>query len=244
MTCLPPAQQVTVMKRPASLPWLMAALALIALPTQAQERESRVYLPAGSVDVEALIDPPARPDSPELQEQMAIVLWLQQARTPEQVAFVQEVLDLERFAPLLHDALLGVDGIELKQTIDAAIDEVRADYDAIKGNFDVPRPYETDERVRPVVEVRPVAAYPSGHAIRAIVYARLLADIFPDHKEALMELAHQVGYGRVTAGVHYPMDVLAGQKLGHAYADAILEQPAFEEAVERIRKTQPPPGSG
>ena len=37
------------------------------------------------------------------------------------------------------------------------------------------------------------------------------------------------------AGVHYPMDVLAGQKLGNAYADVIVKQPAFKQAVQRIR---------
>ena len=94
--------------------------------------------------------------------------------------------------------------------------------------------------MHPVADARPVAAYPSGHAIRAIVYARVLAEIFPDHKDALMELAQQIGYGRVIGGVHFPMDVLAGQKLGQAYADVIVEQPAFEQAVERIRGRQLP----
>jgi acid phosphatase (class A) len=171
---------------------------------------------------------------------MAVVLWLQRTRTPAQVAFVQKALDLKRFAPLLGEALITVDGIELKRTVDAAIDEVRADYDALKGKFDLPRPFEVNDAIHPVTEVRPVAAYPSGHAIRAIVYARLLAEIFPDRQEALMDLARQIGYGRVTAGVHYPMDVLAGQKLGNAYADEIVSQSAFEEAVERIRGHRPP----
>ena len=88
--------------------------------------------------------------------------------------------------------------------------------------------------------MRPVASYPSGHAIRATVYARRLAEIFPEHADALLELARQIGYGRVIAGVHYAMDVLAGQKLGEAHADLIVEQPAFEDAVERIRGRQPP----
>jgi hypothetical protein len=31
------------------------------------------------------------------------------------------------------------------------------------------------------------------------------------------------------------MDVLAGQKLGEAYADAIVHGPAFKYAIERVR---------
>jgi acid phosphatase (class A) len=41
-------------------------------------------------------------------------------------------------------------------------------------------------------------------------YSRLISEIFPDRRQALMDLANQIGYGRVIAGVHYPMDVLAG----------------------------------
>ncbi len=227
--------------RPAlTIRWLFLFVLVILGPVQAQEPEARQYLPAGSVDVEKLIGPPPALDSAPFREQMAVVLWLQRTRTPAQVAFVQKALDLKRFAPLLGEALITVDGIELKRTVDAAIDEVRADYDALKGKFDLPRPFEVNDAIHPVTEVRPVAAYPSGHAIRAIVYARLLAEIFPDRQEALMDLARQIGYGRVTAGVHYPMDVLAGQKLGNAYADEIVSQSAFEEAVERIRGHRPP----
>ena len=92
----------------------------------------------------------------------------------------------------------------------------------------------------PLAAVRAVAACASGHAIGAIVYARVLAEIFPDQKDALMELARQIGYGRVVGGVHFPMDVLAGEKLGQAYADVIVKQPAFTQAIERIRGRQPP----
>ena len=59
--------------------------------------------------------------------------------------------------------------------------------------------------------------------------------MFPDKKVELMELALQIGYGRPIAGVHYPMDVVAGQKLGNAYADVIMAQPAFKEALKKIK---------
>ena len=55
-----------------------------------------------------------------------------------------------------------------------------------------------------------------------------------------MELARRLGYGRVIGGVHFAMDVLAGEKLGQADADVIVEQPAFTQAIERIRGRQPP----
>ena len=218
---------------------VLLVLAVIR-PIDAQDAQTPVYLPAGSVDAEALIGRPAERGSAAYREQMTVVLWLQRTRTPEQVAFVRRDLDLERFAPLLADALVAVDGIELKQTLDDVIDQVRTDYDAVKAVYDEPRPFQVNDDVHPATDARPVASYPSGHAIRAVVYARLLGEIFPDHKDALLELAMQVGYGRVIAGVHFPMDVLAGQKLGNAYADVIVAQQAFAEAVQRIRGEDQP----
>jgi len=149
---------------------------------------------------------------------------------------VEKTLDTKRFAPLVSEELFDVDGIELKKTIDDAISEVRDDYDALKAVYDLPRPFQVNDAIKPVGEARPVASYPSGHAIRAIVYARLLAEIFPGKKDALMDLAIRIGYGRVIAGVHYPDDIVSGQKLGQAYADVIVEQPAFKDAVKRIGK--------
>jgi len=212
--------------------WLM--LVAVAAPAYAG-----AFLPEDAVDAETLLGPPPAAGSAAHDTQMAIVLWLQQTRTPEQIAFVQEDLDLARFAPLVAAELVAVDGRALKSMLDAVIDEVRTDYDKLKQVFDEPRPFQVDDAVHPVSDPRPVASYPSGHAIRATVYARLLAEVFPGHADALGALGRQIGYGRVIAGVHYPVDVTAGQKLGNAYADVIVTQPAFHEALQQIRAAPP-----
>ena len=215
-------------------PLLFLIIIAFSVEAFADEQKQRKYLPVGAVNAEALIGPPPAHDSAEHKTQMDIVLWLQKTRTPQQVAFVEKPLNLERFAPIINSSLIGVDGIALKETLDGVIDEVRTDYDAVKAVYGEPRPFQVDDRVKPVGDARPVAAYPSGHAIRATVYGTLLSGIFPDHEVAIMELANQVGYGRVIAGVHYPVDVIAGQKLGAAYAKVVAEQPAYKDAVKRI----------
>lgn len=212
-----------------------AFIAFIINPAQAQRAQTNTYLPAGSVDAKSLIPAPPKVGSPAFKEQMVVVLWLQHTRTPDQVQFVEKTQNVERFAPIVSAELFGVDAAALKRLIDAAIDEVRQDYDALKAVYDQPRPFQVNTEVKPVGDARPVASYPSGHAIRAIVYARLLADVFPDSKDALMDLAHRIGYGRVVAGVHYPVDVTTGQTLGTAYADAIIANDAFKSAVAKLR---------
>jgi len=208
---------------------------IVVSPVAAEEAQTRAYLPAGSVDAKSYIPAPPKVGSPALNGQIAIVLWLQRTRTPEDVQFVEKTLNVARFAPILGANLFELDAAGLKRLIDAAIDEVRQDYDALKAVYDLPRPFKVSAEVKPVGDARPVASYPSGHAIRAIVYARLLADIFPDKENALMDLAHRIGYGRVVAGLHYPVDVISGQILGNTYADAIIATSAFKESVAGLR---------
>jgi len=226
----------------------LTRLALVALvlllPVAASAAEPHVYLPAGSIDAEALIGPPPETGSAAYEQDMAIVLWLQKTRTPEQVAFVEAPLDLARFAPILGASLLQVDGLELGETLEAVIEETRDEYDAIKAVYDRKRPFQVNDQIHPVGDARPVASYPSGHAIRAVVYARVLAEIFPEHRDALMDLALQIGYGRAIAGVHFPSDIVAGQKLANAMADAIVAQEAFKEAVARITGEDPASRAG
>ena len=175
------------------------------------------------------------PAFPEFETQMAIVMWLQKTRTPEQVEFVKTELNLNRYAPILGDELFDIDGVTLRQTMAEIINEVRDDYDAIKALYDLPRPFTVNDNVKPPMDARPVGSYPSGHATRAVIYARILGEIFPDKKEELMELGLQIGYGRAIAGVHYPMDVVAGQELGNVYADVMIESPAFKKALSKIK---------
>ncbi len=207
---------------------------ILAPSAIAEQNVGRIYLPMNVAESEKLIGPPPAADSEEHRTQMAIVLWLQKTRTPQQVAFVEKPLNLERFAPLISTELVDADGRLLKTTLDAIINEVRADYDALKAIYGEPRPFQADKRVHPVGDPRPVASYPSGHATRAMVYGKILSDLFPKHTDDLMALAVEIGYGRVIAGVHYPDDVVAGQKLGAAYAKTILAQPAYAEAKRKI----------
>lgn len=214
---------------------LLILIFTLLTPLYAQDSKTPKYLPEGRVDGANLIGPPPAVGSPEFETQMAIVMWLQKTRTPEQVEFVKTELNLNRYAPILGDELFDVDGLALRQMLAEIITEVKDEYDEIKAHYDLPRPFVVNDKVKPPMGARPVASYPSGHATRAVVYARILGEIFPDKKEELMELGMQIGYGRAIAGVHYPMDVVAGQKLGNAYADVIVETPAFKEALSKIK---------
>jgi acid phosphatase (class A) len=57
-------------------------------------------------------------------------------------------------------------------------------------------------------------SYPSGHASGMELQARILGQLFPTQKDALLKRARQIADGRVVAGVHYASDTEAGIALG------------------------------
>jgi len=57
-------------------------------------------------------------------------------------------------------------------------------------------------------------SYPSGHATRGELQARILATLFPAQADALLNRARQIADSRVVAGVHYASDTEFGLALG------------------------------
>lgn len=103
---------------------------------------------------------------------------------------------------------------------------------ATKGGGPPQRPYyltgntmikDANDRLRPFVQhptlVIPLFttgdfSYPSGHASGMELQARILAELFPKKREALLQRARQIADGRVVAAVHYASDTEAGLTLG------------------------------
>lgn len=210
----------------------VAVIALVALTGPAVSGQ---FYPTNSLDSVELIGPPAEPGTAEFEKEMFTVMWLQESRTPEQIEFVHKPVDLERFAPIVATGLINVDTQALSETLDQIIYEVRNDYNSVKANYDIPRPFVINDKVEPVATAFPVTSYPSGHTIRAVVYTSVLSDIFPQYSDELEELGREIGYGRVIGGVHYPMDVVSGQLLGDAYMEVIREQSAYQAALDAIQ---------
>ncbi len=88
----------------------------------------------------------------------------------------------------------------------------------------VSRPYVTLDGVSRLI-TEPVTSYsfPSSHA--AIAFAMAGAALFSGRKRLgcwMLVAAVLVGVGRVLAGVHYPIDVVAGSALGLFWAGAVF----------------------
>jgi acid phosphatase (class A) len=72
------------------------------------------------------------------------------------------------------------------------------------------------------------ASYPSGHATRGMAQALVLAELFPEKREAILEIGRKIGWDRVLIGKHFPTDVYAGRVLGQAIVREMMKSEAFQ----------------
>jgi acid phosphatase (class A) len=189
------------------------------------------------VDVWALTGPCPVAGSPGWRDDLAVLLWVQEARTPEEVrrAAAEVELGPEALADEAGGPLDAARRPLTRALLAGAEREARAVYGPLKAHCDRPRPYAADARLSPAVAKEPSAAFPSGHATRGALYARLLSELVPARAALLAERGRQIGFDRVRAGVHWPSDVEAGRKLGIALAEAFLARAEFRARLEEAR---------
>jgi undecaprenyl-diphosphatase len=75
---------------------------------------------------------------------------------------------------------------------------------------------------QPLVTIPHSQSFPSGHAATAFAAATVLAALVPRAAVAFFLLAAAIGYSRLYAGVHWPLDVLGGAVIGTATALLLL----------------------
>ena len=99
-----------------------------------------------------------------------------------------------------------------------------------------PRPFLTDKKLHPCVHLEKSSAYPSGHAASGELYAKVLSDLFPAQKDALLKRGQEIGQDRLIGGVHHPSDVRDGRVLADHVYDELQKSPAYLSAVEKAKK--------
>jgi hypothetical protein len=97
-----------------------------------------------------------------------------------------------------------------------------------KHSFCVHRPNEYSAQIQPIIQTPGHGSLPSGHATEAFAVAGLLVSLLnakvglaapPGLIQQLMAQAARIAINRTVAGVHFPVDSLAGQFLGLGIAE-------------------------
>ena len=159
---------------------------------------------------------------------VAILRWLHANRTPQLIAASWALL---RRQPSVFASALGVDMTKSTPMISAGLRQflalVDGACDQIKQQVRRPRPYLSHPNLQPCLPPEAGFSFPSGHASWYTAAADLLADLLPQRRERLLEMAQHGDASRVMCGVHYHSDVLAAQRLGRAATPQIIASPQW-----------------
>jgi len=182
--------------------------------------EARLSCPAG------LIASLTRPGADYFLAQLPLV----EAQTPRREPRLNEIIAQTQAPWPFFASVVGLQPGRHKRSIeliDAALALTYAVVMSFKHALACPRPHEYSAAIQPVIEVPQHATLPAGHAAESHVMARLFSALVPGfegHQGAayLRRLAGRISENRVIAGVHFPIDLVAGRLLGDAVADYLL----------------------
>jgi membrane-associated phospholipid phosphatase len=92
----------------------------------------------------------------------------------------------------------------------------------LKKNIKRIRPCNAIEQVHLTVRKSKSYSMPSNHAANFFALATLFSFFFRRYKKVFFSLAALVAFSRVSVGVHYPFDIMAGALLGYLVARLML----------------------
>lgn len=166
-----------------------------------------------------------RPANTLLRWQAASVL----ARSPKRADRLPEIyVQMDDVWPFWQ-ALTRVDEVAAPRTMEllhVSLQFATRVVMQVKQLVDCPRPSEVNDLIVPMIDMPGHGSLPSGHATSAFMLSGVLQALLglrgkDGHlmSQLLRRLAFRVAYNREVAGVHYPIDSLAGRLLGMTLAE-------------------------
>jgi acid phosphatase (class A) len=207
-----------------------------ALLSLGASEEKLHFLAPDAVNVVQLLPDPPDKDSREYRDEIDLMLNVQQTRTDAEIARgkSESKFDVFAFGDVLGPWFTAERCPQAAKFFKDISGDAKYFTSEGKDHWNRPRPPRSDDRIKPMLEEKD-ASYPSGHSTRATVMGEILAEIFPQQREALLARGRQIGWDRVIVGVHFPSDVDAGRVLGHAIAHQLLASPEFREELDKIK---------
>ena len=212
-------------------------LLMLCMAATTQPSVFKTWVSPDHFDQKTIMGEPPADDSDEHKAEIDKMLSLQTNRTEEEAArcVSEEDVTVFAFANVLGDEFVATNYPQTSALMMEVYRQTKVVSAWGKDVWKRPRPPIADQRIKPCVKWENSYSYPSGHATRGIVWATLLAEIFPEKKDALMAKGREIGTDRSLAGMHWPSDVAAGQKLGAAVAEQLLKDPDFRLELAKVK---------
>jgi acid phosphatase (class A) len=210
-------------------------LLLVAGMTVSALAEER-YIAPGRPDGVALLAPPPVPGSPEAVADLASARAVFKARTSAEEARAMKDANLSifNFSPAIGSFFQPGKLPKTEALFEKVKKEISEAINIPKDHWKRQRPYELDKDLtfgRPEKS----ASYPSGHSTRGTVQALLLAELFPEKRDAILAIGRDIGWDRVLIGKHFITDVRAGRELGQAIVRELLANSTFQHDLAEAK---------
>jgi acid phosphatase (class A) len=209
---------------------------LVLTATARAQRQS--YFAPNAVDpIELLPNFPA-PDSEEAHDELRLMRLIQQTRTQQDIdrCASEATLNVAAFQSVLGPWCTPENLPQLTKLLKQVASDTRPFSNAAKDHFKRARPAHEDSAIHVPIPKDTSFAYPSGHSTLGTMYAMILAELMPEHRDALLQRGRGIGWDRVIAGLHHPSDVYAGRVLGQALAEKLLANPRFQAELPPLKQ--------
>lgn len=203
----------------------------------AKEQPLAWQLPSYSTFLEIIPPPPAK-GSPAEQADLDGVLALQDHPTHQELEHAERTVGFTvfSFAEVLGPEFRAESFPETAKffkRLEATANEPK---NFLKDTYHRDRPYKAFPGVvKELVDEEQGYSYPSGHSNRAWLFALVLGELDPKHRNALLASAMQVCNDRVIGGMHFPSDMMASRVLAEELHRILMKNPDFTRDLEQLR---------
>lgn len=198
------------------------------------------WLPWYSTPTSAYLTPPPPQDIKAWDQQLKEIRAMQDPMTEEKKHAVRawagmDEPDRSDWKDIANDYLFSHD-IALSKILQVRFVLMVGLYDAFIVSFEskykylVIRPSMRDPTLHTEIPFPKHPSYPSNHSLTGALSAVILSYFFPSDSSQWNRLLNQSGHSRIWAGIHYPIDDLAGRQAGKKIGGNVLHQ-VFKEKL-------------
>lgn len=189
-------------------------------------------------DLRQSLRPPPATDSKEQQEDEQEIIHLQRSRKSSDCRRAESEIEatLGNFYGRPNGPLTKAQVDHLNDFFKILRNEAAAFIGKLKEEYPRRRPYQYMKGISPCIKKETSNSYPSGHAIFAELYSRVLTDLFPNEKAEINARDETIGKDRVLTGLHYPSDVRGGRRVGRMIYEELKKSKSYQEAFAKIKQ--------
>jgi acid phosphatase (class A) len=215
----------------------VCASILLASVAASPSADPRHYLRPGQPDFVALLAPPPLRASAEQAADLAAVVAVHQGCTTNEtaLAFSEKKFSIFTFTPAIGAFFQPARYPKTEAFFGRVQTEAETVTTRAKDYWKRPRPFVVDPSLASG-KLEKGFSYPCGHSAEGTVLALVLADVFPDKRDALLAVSRDLGWHRVWIARHYPTDVHAGRVFAQAIVREMEANPDFQRDLAEARQ--------